>query len=128
MSIGRSVDEVHAEQMQRDPAYRAYWERTALARAVALRVLGYRVEHRLTQTALARRLGMRQSAIARLEAGEHSPSVETLLRLSRGLGMEFLLHVTPGEGETRWPDPPAAEGTVREVVRGECGAVLAVAG
>lgn len=79
----------------RDPAFRAEWERTALARAVAMRVLQYRVEHRLSQTALARQLGMQQSAIARLEAGDHTPSLDTLRRLSRGLGIRFRIDITP---------------------------------
>lgn len=89
-------DEVRAQALQ-DPAFREHWERTALARAVALRLVEYRAEHRLTQTALARQLGMQQSAIARLEAGDHTPSIETLQRLSRELGITFHIDITPGE-------------------------------
>ena len=58
-------------------------------------MVAYRAERNLTQTALARRLGMRQPQVARLEAGEHSPSIATLTRLSRALGMEFNLHLPP---------------------------------
>ena len=79
----------------RDPAFRAEWERTAVARAVATRVIAYRAEHGITQTELARRLGMKQPAVARLEAGEHNPSLETLARLSSALGIDFHIHVTP---------------------------------
>lgn len=52
--------------------YLREWERTALARAVAARVIAYRAEHGLSQTALAGRLGMTQPALARLESGEHN--------------------------------------------------------
>jgi len=69
--------------------------RTALARAVAMRVLAYRVEHGLSQTALARQLDMQQPAIARLEAGDHEPTFSTLERLARGLGIEFHIDITP---------------------------------
>lgn len=79
----------------KDPAFRAEWERTAVARAVALRVVEYRAEHGISQTELARRLGMKQPAVARLEAGEHNPSFETLARLSSSLGIEFHIAVTP---------------------------------
>lgn len=89
-----SSDKVLARQL-RDPAFRAEWERTAVARAVAARIVEYRAEHGITQTELARRLGMRQPAVARLEAGEHNPSLETLARLSRGLGIDFHIDVTP---------------------------------
>ncbi len=123
----RTTVEVREERLRREPAFRAEWERTALARAVALRVLGYRLDHDQTHAELARQLGMRQSAIARLELGEHNPSVETLSRLSSVLGMEFLLHVAPANRPTYWPDPPAEDSTIREDVRVGDSAILAVA-
>lgn len=89
-----SNDEVLARQLE-NPEFREIWERTALARAVALRIAAYRAEHDLSQAALARKLRMKQPAVARLEAGEHNPSVEMLLRLARGLDIEFLLDITP---------------------------------
>lgn len=78
-----------------DPEVRREHERTALAHAVAMRIIGYRVEHRLSQTALARMLGMHQSAVARLEAGDHEPSLATLSRLAGKLGIEFHIDITP---------------------------------
>jgi ribosome-binding protein aMBF1 (putative translation factor) len=84
-----------ADEELSDPEIRREHERTALAHAVAMRVIGYRVEHRLSQTALARMLGMHQSAVARLEAGDHEPSLATLSRLARKLGIEFHIDITP---------------------------------
>lgn len=89
-----SHDKVLQKQL-RDPAFRREWERTALARAIARRLIEYRAENDLTQTGLARQLGMKQPAIARLEAGDHNPSLETLRRLSQGLDVEFHIDVTP---------------------------------
>jgi len=91
----RSTKEIREEQVRQDPAFRAYWERTALARAVALAVLGYRVNHHLTQTRLAEMLGVRQPQVARLEMGEHNPSLEMLHRLARVLGLRFIVEVAP---------------------------------
>ena len=79
----------------KDPAFRAEWERTQFAHKVALRVIHYRVEHGLSQTELARRLGMRQPNIARLEAGQHEPSLTMLRRLSEVLDIEFHIDITP---------------------------------
>ena len=45
-----------------DPQIRREYERTALAHAAALRVIGYRTGHSLSQTALASLLGMHQPA------------------------------------------------------------------
>ncbi|WP_129668692.1 helix-turn-helix transcriptional regulator [Phytoactinopolyspora endophytica] len=90
----RTAAEIHAEDMQ-NPEYRAEHERTAFANAVAIEVLKYRTERGLSQTALARALGMHQPAIARLEAADHQPSLETLARISRVLGIEFHIDITP---------------------------------
>ena len=45
------------DDLLKDPGFREQWERTALARAVAEAVIGYRADRGLTQTALARLLG-----------------------------------------------------------------------
>ena len=94
MSELRNAEDLAAEEL-RDPDVRQEYERTAFANAVAIRVIKYRTEHGLSQSALARHLGMSQPAIARLEAGEHEPSLGTLARLARGLGIDFSVEITP---------------------------------
>ncbi len=94
----RSTEEIRAEMLERDPEFRAEWERTALARAVALAVVGYRAKHQLSQTKLAARLGVRQPQVARLELGEHTPSIEMLQRLARHLGLRFIVEIGPATG------------------------------
>jgi transcriptional regulator with XRE-family HTH domain len=79
----------------KDPAFRAEWQRTQFAHKVAMRVIQYRIEHDLSQTELARRLGMRQPHIARLEAGQHEPSLTMLQRLAEVLRIEFHIDITP---------------------------------
>jgi ribosome-binding protein aMBF1 (putative translation factor) len=92
----KSRDEVLARDLK-DPAFRAEWERTEFAHKVAMRVIQYRVDHKLSQSALAGLLGMRQPHVARLEAGQHEPSLATLRRLSAVLGIEFHIDITPLE-------------------------------
>jgi DNA-binding XRE family transcriptional regulator len=89
----KTAGQIAAEELA-DPEIRRERERTAFAHAVAMRVIGYRIDHELSQTELARRLGMHQSAIARLEAGDHEPSLATLARLASGLGLEFHIDIT----------------------------------
>jgi ribosome-binding protein aMBF1 (putative translation factor) len=86
------------EEMLQDPAFRAEWERTALARAVAEAVIRYRAEHGLSQTALARLLGWSQPVVARLEAAGHNPTMDTLLTLARTLGWRVQVDVGPKTG------------------------------
>ncbi|HET7303220.1 MAG TPA: helix-turn-helix transcriptional regulator [Segeticoccus sp.] len=89
-----TAEAIHERDLT-DPDYQAEHERTRLATAVAIRVLRYRTEHELTQTAFGRLVGMPQSHVARLEAGEHEPSLATLVRLSAALGVDFTLQIDP---------------------------------
>ncbi len=96
----RTAGQIRTEDLA-DEAIRVESTRTALAHAVALRVLAYRNEHGLSQTALAAQLGMQQPAVARLEAGDHTPTFSTLEKLARGLGIEFHIDITPATSELR---------------------------
>lgn len=89
-----TVDAVLSEEL-RDPAFRREWERTALARAVALGIIRYRTKQGLSQRGLAEILGWKPAQVARLEQGEHTPSIDTLLHLSRRLGLRFGLSIGP---------------------------------
>ncbi len=96
----KTAAQIAAEELA-DPEIRREHERTALAHAVAMRVIGYRINNGLSQTGLARLLGMHQSAIARLEAGDHEPSLATLSRLARVLEVEFHIDITPDAFQLR---------------------------
>jgi len=56
----------------------------------------YRIEHSLSQRGLAKNSsGMTQPQLARLEAGEHNPTIDTLARLAQTLDTEFAIDVHP---------------------------------
>jgi transcriptional regulator with XRE-family HTH domain len=69
-------EQVLAAHLDADPEYRREWERTALARAVAVKVIA-------------------QPAVARLESGEHNPAFPMLLRISEALGVELAIDISP---------------------------------
>lgn len=94
----KNHDQAVAEELERDPEFRREWERTALAREVAVAIVSYRAAHKLSQRALAEKLGWRPSVVSRLEAAEHNPSIDTLLELSRKLGLRMRIDVTPDPG------------------------------
>jgi ribosome-binding protein aMBF1 (putative translation factor) len=96
----KTHDEVLAEQL-RDPEFRAEWERTVPARAVASKVIEYRAQNGLSQSALARRLGMSQPAVARLERGDHNPTIDMLMRLASALDVEFVLDIAPAKKDQK---------------------------
>ena len=115
------------EEHLRDPEFRAEWERLAPARAVAISLVAYRADHGLTQTALGRLLDMSQPAIARLEAGDHLPTLPTLLRLSEMLGLEILVTMMPPGREQNGSAQEFPEARVKEHVTTPSGASLTIA-
>jgi transcriptional regulator with XRE-family HTH domain len=95
LGMMKANDELIAEQLRTETEFSAEWERTALARAVAVAIVRYRTEHDFSQRDLAQRLGMKQPQVARLELGEVNPSMATLIRVSAQLGIEFTIDVRP---------------------------------
>lgn len=66
-------------------AYKAEAARIEIARSLR----EARTKKRLTQAELAKQTAMPQSAIARLESGNHSVSFETLSKVAYALGKEI---------------------------------------
>jgi transcriptional regulator with XRE-family HTH domain len=98
---------VLAESLK-DPAVRAEWERTAVVRALSAWLVRYRQEHSMTQADLADMLGMKQPAVARLEAAEHEPSIPTLRKLAKHIGVKIALTIEPeciAVDMAIWPPP-----------------------
>ncbi len=74
-----------------DAAYRAERHRRAPFERIARLIISHRMATGLTQKALAAQVGTSESAISRLERGDHSPSVDTLLRLADVFGKELIV-------------------------------------
>ena len=51
----------------------------------------------MSQRALAKRLGVSQPRIVKLESGEHNPEIDTIINAARQLGIEFVLDVSPAD-------------------------------
>jgi DNA-binding XRE family transcriptional regulator len=91
----KNLDALLAEEHLADPSFRAEWQRLAPAREFAATLLRYRAEHKLSQRALAAKLGVSQPRVVKLESGEHNPEVDTIINAVRRLGIEFVLDVAP---------------------------------
>jgi DNA-binding XRE family transcriptional regulator len=91
----KTADEVLAAALDADPEFAAEWERLALARMVAARLIAYRSESRLSQRELAKRLGVSQPRVVELESGEKNPQIETLFKITAATGLEFAIDIAP---------------------------------
>lgn len=75
------------------PARRRGYERAGRAIRLAFEIRALREKKGLSQRELAERVGTTQSAIARLEAGNISPSLPTLDKIAAALGAEVSLTI-----------------------------------
>ena len=80
-----SLDEMKAEMMQ-DPEFAAAYAEADAEYSVLETMLGARIAAGLTQAEVAARAGTTQSAIARLEGGQVSPTVDTLRKYAKAVG------------------------------------------
>jgi transcriptional regulator with XRE-family HTH domain len=67
----------------------------------------------------------RKSDVARMELGEHNPSVERLIRISGGLDIELMIDIRPKGRVAKLPGKRALEGS--SVTSGDCEIVFALA-
>lgn len=83
-------EEFRAKLLQ-DPEVKAEYDRLAPEYEVIKAIIDARHELKLSQQELAKKTGIHQSRISKLEKGLLNPSLETLQRLADGIGKE--LHI-----------------------------------
>ncbi len=86
----KTWEEVKRERAD-SPARRRGCERAGRTIRIATEIHELREKRGLSQRELAERLGTTQSAVARLEAGNVSPSLPTLDRVAEALGVELVV-------------------------------------
>src|SRR3954465_14681076 len=92
MSDPADCNELRERRMAEPGAEEAY-EATRLAYELGRSVRALREENGWSQTELARRTGMTQSAIARFESGGTVPTLPVLERLAHALGVELVVQL-----------------------------------
>lgn len=93
--VGRSLRQEMDANAEEDPAYRAALEELMPYERMARAVIRLRMELDISQEELARRVRTSPSAIARLESGQHRPSVETLRRVAKAFDRTLVIDFAP---------------------------------
>lgn len=78
------------KEFRKDPKYEAELHKFDLGFMVSMAITDLRIELGLTQAKLARKCGMKQSAIARLESG-YKPAIKTLERIAAATDRKITL-------------------------------------
>ncbi len=86
----KSWDELKKELLK-NPEVKKEYDRLAPEYAVISQLIAIRAKKRLTQKALAKKLGTKQSAIARFESGSYNPTLEFLKKTAEALGKKLVI-------------------------------------
>ena len=78
-------------ELLKDPEVKKEYDNMRAEFDIIKAIIVARNEQKLTQKELAKRAGLRQANISRMESGTYNPSVKTLKLLAKGLGKE--LHI-----------------------------------
>ena len=90
----RTLNDMLSEQLENDE-FRKEYERIQPEMDVIRAIIDARTSQNLTQKELAKRTGIHQSDISKLENGTRNPSVSLLRRLAEGMGMTLKIEFVP---------------------------------
>ncbi len=79
------------KEMLKDPKAREAYKRAEAKYAVIKAILDARYKKGVTQAELAKKMGTKQSAIARLESGSYNPTIEFLNKLADALDKNLVI-------------------------------------
>ena len=75
----------------KDPVFRKSYNNLEPKYRLIKEIIRKRIEHKISQKELAKRLGTGQSAVSRLESGNYNPSYEFLQKLAKSLDSELYI-------------------------------------
>lgn len=88
-------------KLLRNPEVRAEYEALKLEEQLAARLTQVRLSAGLSQAELAKRMGAKQAAIARVESGRHLPGLDTLQGYAKATGRRLVVDFVPVRRGTR---------------------------
>lgn len=90
----KTFEDYKKQQMQ-DPELVREYEEIQPEMDVIRAIVNARTSQNLTQNELAKRTGINQADISKLENGTRNPSVNLLKRLAEGMGMSLKIEFIP---------------------------------
>ena len=87
--------EEYKKQQMKDPEFVKEYEAIQPEMDVIRAIVNARTSQNLTQNELAKRTGINQADISKLENGTRNPSINLLKRLAEGMGMNLKIEFVP---------------------------------
>lgn len=89
---GISFEEMK-EEMLKDEAFEAEYEKLKPRYEAVEQIIRARKEQNITQSELAKRVGTQKSNISRLESGNYNPSLDFLVKVAESLGKSLRVQI-----------------------------------
>lgn len=83
----------HLKELLKDPEFKKEWEDSEVEYQLGRRLIEARLKGRLSQRALAKKVGTSQSVIARIEGMDANPSLSLLKRIAAGLNSKLEISI-----------------------------------
>ena len=83
------------DELMKDPEFKAEYDALEPEFQVIRAMLSGRESANITQKELAKKTGIAQADISRIENGNGNPSIRTLQRLANGMGMALKIEFVP---------------------------------
>lgn len=81
----------YLEKQLQDPAFKKEWDALEPERALMRAIVKARAETGVTQQELAKRTGIPQANISRIEQGNANPTLKMLNRIAKGMGKKLYI-------------------------------------
>ena len=83
-----SFDKILAKELK-NPEFKRYYDEHGKQLEIAYQILQLRKKSKMSQVELAKKIGTKQSNIARMETGQQNFTTETLQKIASALGREL---------------------------------------
>ena len=79
----------------KDPEFRKEWDALEPEHQVTKAIADARTKSKVTQVELSQKTGINQSNLSRIENGSMIPSIKTLNKIARGMGLHLKIEFVP---------------------------------
>jgi len=84
----------HLAERLKDPEFKRYYDEYGRQLEIAYKILQLRKKKKMTQAELAKRIGTKQSNVARMETGQQNFTIDMLQKIASVLGKNLKVEFT----------------------------------
>lgn len=81
--------QAYLKEQLKDPKFKKYFDKYSIQLDIGYQILLLRKKKKMSQSVLAKKIGTKQSNIARMEAGEQNFSIDTLQKIAQVFDREL---------------------------------------